>query len=82
MSLEKANDAYQRLLRSASRFLSPSLKAFFVTKATDDFHCFSRNYHNDESIAERYIRSQGASADALDRVSPIYNTYRDSSSTL
>lgn len=82
MSLKRANEAYQQVLRSASKFLSPSLKAFFVSKATDDFHCFSRRYKNDESIAEKYISDHKALSETLDRTSAIYNGYRDSSSTL
>lgn len=77
MSLEKANETYKRLLHSASKFLSPAMKTYFMQKATDDFHCFSRKYRADPSLAERYIKKQNATADSLDRASTVYNMYRD-----
>lgn len=77
MSLEKANGAYKRLLASASKFASPALKTFFMTKAANDFKRFSKGSHSDESIAQAYINSQTKLSESLDRVSGIYNTYRD-----
>lgn len=78
MSLEKANKAYKGVLKSAAKFLSPAFKTFFTKKATDDFHCFSKRYLTDNSIAEQYIEKQKDLAAAYNRVAPIYNTYRDS----
>ncbi|KAI5169196.1 LYR motif-containing protein 4 [Pancytospora epiphaga] len=77
MALEKANEVYSRLLHSASKFVSPALKTYFIRKATDDFHCFSRKSRSDPSLAERYVKKQGSLADSLDRASTIYNMYRD-----
>ncbi|KAI4292474.1 hypothetical protein PAPHI01_1748 [Pancytospora philotis] len=79
MSLEKANAAYKTVLSSASKFVSPKFKSFFVAMANDNYHCFSKNYHNDESVAKKYIEKQQGLAAVYDRVAPIYNMYSSTS---
>ena len=80
MSLQRAADVHRQLLSVASKFLSPSFRAFFTRKADEDYSALIRS--PSESLAQQYISEQLATADGLERVVGIYNAYRDSSSTL
>lgn len=82
MSSQKAHAVFKSLQNTASKFLSPSLRAFFMNKSASDYDSFSRGYGKDKSIAEKYIKEQKDLGESLERVVGIYNTYRDSSSTL
>lgn len=79
MKIEKAKDIYSTLLNTASKFLSPSLKQFFIRKANNDFHKIKGQ--SPEAI-EKYFKEQKEANESLNRAVSIYNTYYDKSSTI
>ncbi|KAI5153533.1 hypothetical protein ENBRE01_3203 [Enteropsectra breve] len=80
MGVERAKDTYNALIKTASSFLSPSIKSYFVTKARDEYDSLLKR--NSPSEAEKYIENQKKLNAELSRVVGIYNTYRDNNSTL
>lgn len=82
MPLERANETYKNLLSMASKFVSPSLKRYFLRKAALDHDSLLSGYKTDKSVAERYVKSQEDLTNSLDRMTSIYNTYSDETSTL
>jgi len=81
-SLAKAEESHKKLLKSASKFLSPSFKEYFMAKANEDYGDFVSNPQKTESLVERYMKKTNEMNDSLERVVGIYNTYRDPYSTL
>lgn len=79
MALEKAKKIHASLVKAASKFLSPSLKQYFVKKADREFDKISNRPEKD---VHKYIEKQKDLKSSLDRVSGIYNTYRDKTATL
>lgn len=79
MPVEKAKEVYSSLLKTASKFLSPSFRQYFSRKAHADFSSI-KNASSEE--IKRYISEQDETNNALGRVVGIYNTYRDETSSL
>lgn len=79
MSVQKATDAYSNLISTASKFLSPSIKSFFLRKAEMDFKN-SKNLQGSE--ISKYIEEQNSLREQLQKVIGIYNEYRDDTTTL
>lgn len=79
MSVEKAKEMYGSLVKTASKFLSPSFSQYFARKARADFNSI-KNASSEE--IKRYIAEQERLSNALGRVVGIYNTYRDETSSL
>lgn len=79
MSVEKAKEVYSSLMKTASKFLSPSFSQYFARKASTDFSNI-KNASSEE--IKRYISEQDELNNVLGRVVGIYNTYRDETSSL
>lgn len=79
MPVERAKDVYSSLIKTASRFISPSFSQYFTRKARADFN--SIKGASLEKV-EKYIAEQEELSSALGRVVGIYNTYRDETSSL
>lgn len=82
MSIKKAKEIYKGVLNSASKFLSPSYRDFFIKKANENYEILLKNNVSDQNILTKYIEDQKVLKEALDRSSLIYNMYRDERSTL
>lgn len=80
MSIEKAKEAHKSLLKTASKFISPSLKEYFRNKADSSFERIKDS--KNESVFQKYISEQNELNNVLDRVVGVYNMYRDDRSTL
>lgn len=78
MALQKAAEVHSKLLKTASKFLSPALKQYFTRKADRDFE---KVKSAEPSAAQKYIAEQSQLNDSLDRVVGIYNMYRDDRTT-
>lgn len=79
MTLQKASQVHSSLIKTASKFLSPSLREYFTRKAN---RSFEKAKSSDESGVQRYIAEQSELNESLNRVVGIYNMYRDSRTTL
>lgn len=79
MSLQKAAQVHSSLIKTASKFLSPSIRQYFIRKANNDFESVKKLPDND---IKNYLSEQKDLTGSLERVVGIYNMYRDESSTL
>lgn len=79
MSIEKARDTYKDVLKTASKFLSPSIRSYFEIKAKNDFETIQKSSKSD---VLNFIEEQKMLNQQLSNVVDIYNRYRDDSTTL
>ncbi len=79
MSIQKAKDIHSKLESTVSKFLSPSIREYFVKKIDRDYRGIVNS--GSENI-EKYISERKELNESLNRVVGIYNMYRDNTSTL
>lgn len=79
MGLQKVSEIHRELIKTASKFLSPSLKAYFTRKANNDLEKLKSV---GSAGTEKYISEQTELNNSLGRVVGIYNMYRDERTTL
>ncbi|KAH9410785.1 hypothetical protein HK407_11g16320 [Ordospora pajunii] len=77
-------DIYNDLKKVAFGFKSPAFRAFFTTKADEDFNGikYMKESKEKDSAVKKYLEEQGELRDVLKRQSIIYNMFYDDTSRI
>ncbi|KAM0672688.1 hypothetical protein CWI42_110120 [Ordospora colligata] len=77
-------DVYNELKMVALGFKSPAFRAFFTTKAEEDFNGikYMKESKEKDSAVKKYLEEQGELKDVLKRQSVIYNMFYDDASRI